>query len=759
MVTRKTLAALLLIHAVPIAAFAAGAVQADTVAYRSKPISEPDTTLGVVIVTANKRKESLQKVATSISVVSGAALQRQRIQNFAGLQSAVAGLVVIPGGGDEQFLNMRGTFTARSDSPAQESPVSVFVDGVATSGAEDLNQRLFDISRVEVLTGPQGTEFGKNTIGGVISIHTKRPSFTPDVQMSATAGNLGLTEFQGLVTGPLNNRVAAILSVYANRRDGNFRDPTIGDTVGAQRAFGFRGQVLAKVTDKFKVLTGVDYLEDNSDSPPGTNVGDGFFPPPNSPVVYGITPSTSLTPFNPRAPHREISAFVRAQWDLDFATLTSITGYRHSTTHAENDFLGDPLGLFHINFDSTVREGTEEVRLVSPGDLKFTWLTGLYASSTYNDRTTHVMGYGVGLADSGPQLAFATSDAKSVAAYAEAGYKFTDTLKLVVGDRFTYDHKTGKTDFIGAIQGGIDNVFIHVPLGHNWNGSTPKVTLEYTPTKVILLYTTVSRGYVGGGFESQGAGITPGGGITLDQAIAANVKAVQHPYAPEYATNYEVGAKTSWLDDRLVANLDIYRENFTNLQVTINNSVGGIIISTPGNAGRTRSQGLDLELHAAPVSWLRLGATYSYSNDRYLEFETHGVSRAGNYLPFTPINSLNLSMEGNWLLPNGWGAISVSGDVTYRSRIWGDEKNADPPQVHDWTGIKGLANASIDYMAHSGHWDLRLWARNLTDLRYNGRPSNLLGFARAFGYNGTYFSAAEWNPPRTFGLTASYHLR
>jgi iron complex outermembrane recepter protein len=272
-----------LTSALPIIFFAASSARAADPSTGSETKSEDSTALETIVVTAMKREETLQSVPVSISAVSGATIQRERLRTYDDLQNAVAGLVSIPSQGDVQFVNMRGTYTQINDSPGQEQPTSVYIDDVPALGITDLAQKLYDIDRVEVLNGPQGTAFGKNTIGGVISIHTTAPSITPDVQVSATGGNFGLGEFQGLVTGPLSDRVAAKLSGYFERQDGYIHNPLTGATLGDQKVFGVRGQVLANVTDTFTVRGGVDYLEDDSASPPATFFGNGSFVSSRSP--------------------------------------------------------------------------------------------------------------------------------------------------------------------------------------------------------------------------------------------------------------------------------------------------------------------------------------------------------------------------------------------------------------------------------------------------------------------------------------------
>jgi iron complex outermembrane recepter protein len=790
-----------LTSALPIVFFAASSARAADSSTGSATKSEDWTGLETIVITATKREETLQSIAASISAVSGATIERERLQTYADLQHAVAGLVSVPALSDFGFLNMRGTFTQINDAPGQEQPSSVYIDDVATLGLTDLGQKLYDIDRVEVLRGPQGTAFGKNSIGGVISIHTQAPSFTPDVQMSATGGNFGLGEFQGLVTGPLTDKVAAKLSGYFQRQDGTFDDPTLGRKLGAQRVFGVRGQVLANVTDKFTVRAGIDYLHDDSDVAPITFLGDGTFNSTTSVfnhfpfTVLGVptlvyppfgvanSPDKTLQSDTGETARRAINGFVKADLYMDFATLTSITGYRRNTTNSLKDFLGDPTPLFLTQFESKSWETTEELRLVSPGDRKFTWLAGTYIALPHAERTTSgppslLLNYlafdpsDANPADAGPQAASATVDTTSISGFAEVGYKFTDQLKLDLGGRYTHDHKTGTVNEIGALLGGINFNELVIPQSGSWSAFTPKASLEFTPTKDTLFYATVSRGYVGGGFESQAGAVPPASLAPADIAAAkaASIAIAQIPYQPEYATNYEVGAKTSWLDNRLVANVSIYRENFKDLQLVITRpSIPPF--SAPGNAGRTRSQGLDLEIHAAPAPWVRLGATYSYSDDKFLTDVVITPAGAagpgspaviypsGNYLPFAPKNALNLSAEGKWNLPSDGGTVSGGLDVTYRSKIWGDGYNSDPQQVHDQTGIRGLLNGSIDYKTHDEHWDVRLWGRNLTDTRYGAPTNAYFPSAQAFGYTGTYFALMQWNPPRTFGVTASYHLR
>ena len=758
----------------PIVLFAAGSARAQDRPAASKAKSEV-TTVEVITVTANKREESLQDVAASISAVSGTAIEQQRIQTYDDLQNAVAG-VAVNGESDRQYINMRGTYTQLNDAPGVEQATSVYIDDVATLGDTDLGQKLFDIDRVEVLKGPQGTAFGKNTIGGVVSIHTLAPSFTPALKVSATAGSYGLAEFQGLVTGPLSDRVAAKLSAYVHHQDGNIHNPVTGADLGAERVWGVRGQVLANVTDNFTVRAGADYLKEDSDSKPVRFLSNGDLvasrspfaipavaasrgqPPLSYPTfVVPNDPDTTLAPFNDRAPRRAFSAFIRADWDLDFATLTSITGYRYNKSSSAKDELGDPPVFLKLAFDSEGWQTTQELRLVSPADGKFTWLTGVYVALPHQKRTlTFPPTVGLGFLASGPQTGTAVADTKSLSGFAEVGYEFTDQLKLVLGGRYTHDRKTGVSAIVGSLNGGISNTPIVAHQKADWSAFTPKGTLEYTPTSDALLYATIARGYVGGGFLRAGPGVQPGPTVTLAQAIAANIAGLQTPFEPEYATNYEVGAKTSWLDHRLTANVSIYREDFKDLQSLVSGTgPGNVIFKQAGNAGRTRSQGLDLELHAVPAPWLRLGAIYSYIDAKYLTTDAAGT--AGNYLPNAPTNSLNLSAGGNWDFD--WGTLSAGGDITYRSKVFGDGLNNDAPEVLDKTRVKGLLNGLIDFKARDGRWDLRLWGRNLTDTRYGPPISLLLPVAQLFGYAGPYFAQMQWNAPRSFGATVTYHLR
>jgi iron complex outermembrane receptor protein len=525
------------------------------------------------------------------------------------------------------------------------------------------------------------------------------------------------------------------------------------------------------------VLAGADYLQDDSDTPPMTYLGDGSFVASTSPFYPALNYPTFGVPNNPdktlqnvnfSSPHKDFNAFVRADLDLDFATLTSITGYRLNKSTSEKSELGDPVNFFDSLFEANDSEVTEELRLVSPDDRKFTWLVGTYLSSSHEKRATILPdsppSLGLPFLGSGPQFDVAKIDADSASAFAEIAYKFTDQLKLVLGGRYTGDNKTGKVVEEGGLQGGVDGVVIVAPQKASFSAFTPKATLEFTPTRDTLFYATVSRGYVGGGFEGTGPGAAA---ATVAQTVAADIASLKVPFKPEYATNYEIGAKTSWFDNRLTANIDLYREDFKNLQVVINGAIptasGPIATTLAANSGRTRSQGLDLEIHAVPAPWLHLGLTYSYADDRYLTTDAAGFK--GNHLPFTPPNALNLSAEGQWGFE--WGTVSVGGDVTFRDKVWSSNDNGnaslgpfyDPPQVHDRTGINGLLNGSIDFKTRDARWDLRLWGRNLTDTRF-GTPQEGYGLlaSGAFGYTGTYYALMQWNPPRTFGATVTYHL-
>lgn len=542
----------------------------------SSPATSADA-LDEVVVTAQKRSERLQDVPISIAALSEADLSRSNVATTSDLPSVVSGLVWSNQGAWVQ-PNLRGVYTTVAAVGAQ-SPIAIYLDGVYQPMQAGTIADLADVSRIEVLKGPQGTLFGRNATGGAISIYTLDPSFTETAKISASGGvyggdssrTAGHYNVNGFVSGPMaGDTLAASLSAYYDRTDGYLTNDVNGQRVGAIESEVIRGKLLWRISDSANVKTTVYYMHRTDETAEGGFPAGGI----SAAAIYpdAILPSRpwhiTFDGPTPEADTDSRGGSIKGTFDLEAGTLTSITGYSNDGVLALDDGhvayspqclaasnLVAGLGCVVAPIRTSNEAWSQELDFASRQIARFRYVAGLFGF--YNETREH---------DAYNDNLF-TDDTKvrnvSYAAFTEGTLDVTDSLSAVAGVRVNHDSLTAEGSYFGA------------PLANyadkGWTSTTPRVSLTYKLNPAVNSYFTYSQGFKAG--------------VVSGQANAAP------PANPEKISAYEVGLKAAQRDYSL--NVAAFYYDYRDLQVEVFDFKS--LTTIPLNAAKAEIYGVDFD--------------------------------------------------------------------------------------------------------------------------------------------------------------------
>jgi iron complex outermembrane receptor protein len=710
------------------------------------------TGLTEIVVTATKRPTYLEQTPIAITAFSGSDLDRQHTQDFSNLAIVAPSLVVTTQSRQESYPSIRGT-TVGNDAPGSDLGVSVFIDDVPTTGVGDNDPNLFDLQSIEVLRGPQGSLFGRNVTGGALVVHTVPPDFTAHEKAELTYGNYNLVEGRGYVTGPLiDNTLAGKITFDVRRQDGIVDNRFLHDTTVSTRLWGTRAQLLWTPSDDLRVLAGVDYNSDTSPYKVQQLIGN-FQPASFPPLSYG--PNDTEQGVNATGDSKTSGGFIRADYTMPAGVLTSIPGYRHADSRDFFSTSAEPfneiLQAYHVGADQL----TEEIHFASPTDRRFGWVTGLFFLNSSREGLKHYTlnvqpGVIAGIAQPPYTALQFISDnnqhvhAHSYALFGEANYSFTPAWKLTLGGRFTKEDKAGHSEVYDTSGLSPD---LAATYSHSWSAFNPKATLYYQPSTLFLAYATAASGFKSGGYDTS---------ALTNQGLAT-------PFQPEKVVSYELGAKVTALDKRLIVNAAAYYAKYTDLQVQEFQNLQYVT----GNAGVANIPGFELESTFNALSWLTLMGNYSYMNAKYTRYvQGDGSVFTGNQIPFDVKYHYTVGGDVHFVSPQlGGGEIRIGGDVTYQGKKYFENENNDYSFITNNTRISGLVNLHAGWTSPDDAWAVSLWANNVNNKRYIINAVDLTAFyatpaeflaTDAAGNNVNKMYVGDWNAPRMFGISFSY---
>lgn len=652
----------------PTLAFADDAAPAPAAAAPEQDAAAQSPRGDVIIVTARRRQETAQEVPLAISVIRGDSIEATGNFNVVKLQQLAPTLQVYTSNPRNTSVNIRGLgvpFGLTSDG--FEQGVGIYVDDVYNSRVAAATFDFLDVAQVEVLRGPQGTLYGKNTTAGAINITTNQPTFDFEGRAEVTLGNLDYRQAKAAISGPLTDKIAARVAIASTTRRGVYYNVTSQRWINEQDNLGLRGQLLFQPTEKLSLTLSGDYSRQNPECCGTVFVRVGRTQRPLNRQYDALVAAANANGRNysepSRNPYDRLSDLdsnltagnkiggvsLKAKWDLGAGTLTSVSAWRFWDWKPENDrdFTGLSIVAKSQN-PSQQDQYSQEFRYSQEGE-KIDFVAGVFGfhqridtqgtESQGRDATrwnlapstdpNNVYNRDVlnGLTANNTQYLKSTS----AALFGQVSWKVTDALTIQPGARVNYDKKSGfyqrtvttgsgqvidscapaatRGNAVLTAQCGVYQPQISAPSVSDWNFSYD-FNVNYKVARDVLAYATYAKSFKTVGINQNGLPLDANNQPIL---AAGTVK-------PESVNHFEVGLKTQFLDRRATFNLTAFRTDIKNFQATVNNGQFGVLRGYLANAGKVRSQGIEADFKIAASDRLTAYANGAYTDAKYKKF-------------------------------------------------------------------------------------------------------------------------------------------
>ena len=770
-----SLAAVLLATSAPVMAQTTEGSGTDSAQTRSGKLDE-------IVVTARRREENVQSTPIAVSAFGAEALEERNMQSSSDLTNFVPNVqfdnaASESGGGASSQISIRGI--GQTDYVVTVEPgVGVYMDGVYVGKSMGSLLDTVDIERIEVLRGPQGTLFGKNTIGGAIQLFSKRPTSTLEAGAELTTGSYNRLDAKGYISGPLADTVRLRLSGAYQSRDGFVKrttpdgEPT-GERQGNMNRLSGRLVLEADLSDNLMATLALDATRIREQTPgsillkandedglpylfalgvPGgvclPEAGDSRF---NNPYCYNSQYVTDLdskrtATSGPNQSDTDVKGgSIVLDWSGGAVDLKSITAYRDVQVDIGQDLYSSPYFFGTIEQDIDWTQFSQEFQASGDfADGRLSYVAGLFYS---HEKATQYFPVDLLLVQflSGGKV---RND--SYAAFGQFTYEATDALSLTLGARYTIDERRfnpGLQQLLGYEYNPTLEIpgFVNVidgafgapgsplfPAGWYKRTSksfTPMITASYDFTPDVMGYASYSKGFKGGGFTMRYfPAVVPEPGTDPDDIIS---------YAgPEKASAFEVGLKSELFDRRLRLNVAAFYTDYKDIQVTYvidpdGEGPIGEFVPVLANAGTAHIKGIEVETSFVPTEWLRIDGSLGYIDAKYVSFTEDALAN------FPNAESLSLPNTPKWtahvgatltMFDNDSGHLFARGDYSYRSGQYKEFSN-EPTLYQEAYGLLG---ASMTYEAASRAWQLTVGGTNLTDETYIVSGETSSEYTRAF---------------------------
>ncbi|MEH6588749.1 MAG: TonB-dependent receptor [Halioglobus sp.] len=694
-----------------------------------------------VIVTARKRTESLQDVPLSVTAITRE-LKQSTIRNLKDISGFAPNVTIEPitGAPGASSISIRGVSYQEIDKTYDPS-IGVIVDGVYLGSSVGTFINNFDIERIEVLRGPQGTLFGKNTIGGVINIITSEPTMEWGGKIGVTLGSEGREDYKVIANAPLiKDKLGLKVFGASLNNDGYITNTTIDEDAGGQDFANYGFSLLARPTEDLSLRFNAEHANDKTDLGAYANGNDtsnlvclaglGLLPLAN-PVSWG---PEACEDFDSGSGESKVSTNTRnrneseldalsleVNWNIGDYTLTSITASRKIDEDHQSEYDGSSAEFFSQKSLQNFDQLSQEFRVNGQVSESFEFVAGLYYFNTDYDvlrSTLHLNDFFaynlLGVVPIDLDLIGYNSqeqETKSYAAFFSSDWHFTDQLTLTTGIRYTEEEKdfTGYTDIVQPEFLGTPTEFEATKLDDDWGEVSPKVGLSYDYSDEMMFFGSYTEGFKSGGFF----------GRNQDFENTSS-------YQPEYVTTFEIGAKTQWLEDRVQFNATAFYSEYDDKQeeviITPDPSDPSYVLSVVLNASTVIMQGIELEFTAQVTENWIVRSSYGYNDVYYDEFyaDLNGDGTATDNSDLTLRNAPENTVSFTTSYVHDIGDVGMAYNLNWR---WKDEVesiiNNDPRGHQD--GIQNL-DASIDMSYRK--LLVSVFGRNLTD-EIAGRAINI----------------------------------
>ncbi len=754
----------------------------------AKPI---DPVYEQVTVTARRVEEEIQSVPIPVSVVSGEVVEKAAAFNVNRLKELIPTVQFYSSNPRNSAINIRGLGSPYGlTNDGIEPGVGFYVDGVFFARPAAATLDFIDLERIEVLRGPQGTLFGKNTTAGAINVTTRRPSFTPESNFEISFGNYGFVQAKGSISGPITKKLAARISFSGTQRDGFLYNTKSQSSVNDLNNTGFRTQFLYTPTDKIVVLISGDFTRQRPNGYAQTIAGVAPTLRAANRQWDSIAADLNYVPPSYNAFDRKIDtdspwrsnqdmggSSVELNWAIGKGQLTSITAWRYWLWNPSNDRDFTALPITTVSAaPSRQNQWTQEVRYAAVVNSRVNYLVGAFLfhqalkPSPFHKQeqgsaaaryllTPSAAAATPGLLDGyGQNINFDFRNF-SGAAFGQVEYSLTSRLRITPGLRFNHDRK--KLDYNQTVYGGLqttDPALIALqrsvlsPLAYKANvgdnNVSGQVTVSYKLSENAMAYGTFATG-----FKSIGLNL---GGVPTD--AAGNPITSAATVRPESVRHFEVGIKTRPLPG-LTVNATAFNTGIRDFQTQVVNAQVGVLRGYLANAEKVRVRGIELDSTYRVNDNLNLYASAAFTDGRYISFpdapapleETGGPQAkdiSGSILP--GISKWAASFGGEWKKPatllGQSGEVFARIDASYRSAF------SSNPSISRYLIVDGygLLNPRVGFRTRDD-WAIAVWARNVTNTNY-------FEFLSAAPGNSGLFVGLPGDP-RTFGVTLSKSFR
>lgn len=731
------------------------------------------TGLEEIVVTARRREESLQSVPVAVTAFSALAIDRKFATDIRALAGDVPNVVItnVPGF-NAASIGIRGQSTG-DIILTFEPAVGVVVDDFVLAHVQTQLFDLFDIQRIEVLRGPQGTLFGKNTVGGVVNVITKRPSHKFEGEIRVGYSSFDTKDVKASINIPIANHLY-FRAAGSYQKSGGFyhltKDnpvdgvegiPADGRRLGGSNYFSGRAKLLFEPTSRSNLMLTYEMLRDRADTPPSVNESPpGFL---FDVLGYPGIQTTGASPFDtgttlckgnasqqgnatsPTCPgtlsgHRinVDGVYLRGEHTIDgVGTVTAVAGWRRVKSILPSDYTGENAYLFVSTRDDVRKQYSFETRFSSNFSNRFKFTAGaMYWGQKLDASATSLLGFLRFLGDPtaliDPNMSTANYKVDSYAAFGEAEYKFSNPFSVFLGARYTKEDKSF------SVRPQVRRSIIATGFWPEYSDSakfakpTIRAGYRWKISSGVNNYFTYSQGYKSGGYN--------------EQAMSATSAL---PFKEETADSFEFGVKTETADHRLRFNAAAFYVKYNNLQRDAVVPFVDPITGLPGqetrttNAGKAEVHGLELEASAAPVDGLTLAASLGLQKARYIRFLTdidgNGTNDDASFLKLRNSPTVTANASATYEFPPmAWGRISANADVNYQTHYESVTLNAPYTRGQART----LVGASLQWRDPNDRYRVSVFGRNLLNEIYRVSANSVAGL----------FNFTNYAPPRSIGI-------
>ncbi|WP_235538656.1 TonB-dependent receptor [Sphingomonas sp. Root710] len=714
------------------------------------------TAVGEIVVTAQKRSESLQKIPLAVTAVTGADLERRGIRDVQGMVSSIPNLNLGVNIGAAK-VSLRG-IGLENQSAAAEGSIAFHSDGVFLSRPITALASFYDVQQVEVLRGPQGTLYGRNATGGSINITTRKPTQDLSGYFNLTAGNYSRITVEGAVSGAIVRDVLAVrVAFQTQNRDGFGKNVITGNDVDDLNSRAIRGTVLFTPSERLTVDLKADYFRERDRAGAFHSPGGAGFSAPGVPIIRygeaqgGILP-TDLRDVSAEDDPQNVLKFWGVQGKITYALsdgieISSLTAYRSTSNFGLTDLDGTNLPLVKQFRTEDSKQFSEELQLSGKAD-RLSWLLGLFYFHENNKGITadplnpaRTLFFGPDILTTG-FLAGGSLKTDALAAFGQATYEVVDDLRITLGARYSSEKKTDHDDLAFDIftpyEGSFATPQATLDRSKRFKSFTPRVAVDYQMTPDVLLYASWSKGFKSGTY-SLGAG-TP-------------------PVDPEKVSAFEAGIKSQLFDRRLRLNLAGFYYDYKDLQV------GKVVGTTSAtlqleNAATATIYGLEAEFEARISPQFQIDGNAAWLHARFDSYISADPARPfgdgttlDNGIPAFNLKGKRLSQSpefavfvgAQYRVPSRLGEFTLRGEVAWKDRVYFTPFNLD----YVGQGPNARVNLFLNWLSNDEHWTGSLFVKNLTDKTVVANlnvSSSVVGFPLT-GY---------LEDPRTYGLTIGY---